>query len=149
MHPKKISVCCGKIICFGCFHEHELQSDGSPTCPFCRAPKPSPKEFLKMLTKRADANDPRAIDELGMFYRIKKDSDKAIKLFHRAAELGSAYACGFLAVSYMNDSDGVIKNEAKAVQYCEEGAILGDRASRTNLGGDDANAGNFGRAIKH
>jgi hypothetical protein len=33
--------CCGKNICTGCRHEHEIQRSSRPTCPFCRADTPS------------------------------------------------------------------------------------------------------------
>jgi hypothetical protein len=35
------------------------------------------------------------------------------------------------------------------MQYKEKGAMAGDVGSRTNLGIDESNAGNFDRAIKH
>jgi TPR repeat protein len=79
---------------------------------------------------------------------IEKDMGKAIKLFHRAAELGSGQANWTLGVMY-DKSDGVSKEEAKARQYYEKGAMAGDVTSRLNVGVDAANTGNFDRAIKH
>jgi hypothetical protein len=61
MMGKAFMPCCGKIICIGCCQAHDLQSNGSiPTCPFCRACKPSAKEYIEMLEKRADAHDANA-----------------------------------------------------------------------------------------
>jgi hypothetical protein len=90
--------CCGKIICAGCYHAHVLESNGSPTCPFCRADKPSGKETIEMLNKRVDANDADAIYGLGCIYfngsdyyddyDIQKDIDKAAKFFTVQLSLG-------------------------------------------------------------
>jgi TPR repeat protein len=148
--------CCGKTICSGCFHEHYLQSSGSPTCPFCRAKLPSTAlEFIKMLEKRVDANDSDAILQLGMLYllgdedlSITKEIDKAIKLLHRAAELGSAEAYNSLGVLY-GRGDDVSTDEAKANQYSEKAAMAGCVNSRIVLGNIDAKAGSFDRAVKH
>jgi tetratricopeptide (TPR) repeat protein len=152
---KAFRACCGKRICMGCAHEHELQSNGSPTCPFCRADTPSAKEHIKMLEKRVDANDANAIYQLGNKYfegdevcGIKKDVDKAVKLFHSAAELGCIEPCGRLGVIY-DKGEGAIKDKAKAMQYCEKGAMAGCVISRINLGINNANVGSFDRAIKH
>jgi tetratricopeptide (TPR) repeat protein len=79
---------------------------------------------------------------------IKKDTDKAVKLLQRAAELGSAEACGYLGFMY-GTGEGVNKDETKAKQYYEKGAIGGCAHSRFNLGNIDAIAGRFDRAIKH
>jgi hypothetical protein len=49
---KSFKACCGKIICCGCSHAHQLQStnSGSPNSfPFCRADTPSAKEFIRMV----------------------------------------------------------------------------------------------------
>jgi TPR repeat protein len=99
---KTFMACCGKTICGGCIHEYFLQSNGSPTCPFCRVDAPSDEEFIKMLQKRIDANDANSIIHLAREYlngnknlSIKKDTNKAAKLFHHAAEIGSeeAFRC--------------------------------------------------------
>jgi tetratricopeptide (TPR) repeat protein len=147
--------CCGKTLCIGCHHEHKQQSNGSPTCPFCRAAMPSAKEYIKMLGKRVDVNDSKATYELGYVYydvdeqlSVEKDVDKAVELFHRAADLGSAEAYHDLGVMYA-DGDGVIKDETKAKHYFEKAAIRGCQKSRFNLGCIDADAGGFDRAIKH
>jgi TPR repeat protein len=118
--------CCGKMICTGCCLAHHLQSrsNGSHTsCPFCRADTPSPNESIKMLEKRADANDAIAKLQLGAMYldgdedkNIKKDPDKAIKLLHRATELKCIPAYLILAIAY-GEGNGVSKDETKARQY--------------------------------
>jgi TPR repeat protein len=147
--------CCGKIVCSGCCHEHELQSSGLPSCPFCRADLPTAEGYLKMLEKRVDVNDSDAIYNLGMRYfegdevlSIKKDIDEAIKLLHRAANLGSADAYYNLGVLY-HKGEGVNKDKIKAKQYLEKAAMAGSAKARFALGNFDAQAGSFGRAIKH
>jgi hypothetical protein len=151
--------CCGKTICTGCCHANELQSSGDPTCPFCRAVQPSVKEFMKRLAKRVDANDAYAICQLGGMYfdgdedyGVKKDVYKAIELYHRAAELGSAWpsasAYKNLAVIYHN-GHGTVKDETKSKYYFELAAIAGNPKARGVLGHFDARAGSFDRAIKH
>jgi tetratricopeptide (TPR) repeat protein len=147
--------CCGKIICSGCRHAHELQSSGDPTCPFCRAVQPSVKEFVKRLEKRVDANDASAICQLGTKYfegdeecGVKKDVNEAIKLYHRAAKLGFASAYKNLAVIYRNGY-GTVKDETKSKYYYELAAMAGSPKARGVLGRFDAEAGRFDRAIKH
>jgi TPR repeat protein len=117
--------CCGKMICAGCRHAHQLQTNGGcPTCPFCRADIPEDaEETMSMLRKRADANDAMATFQLGWKYlngdddeNVKKDMDKAIKLLHRAAELGSALSCWNLGVMY-DTGHGVSTDEKKAKQF--------------------------------
>jgi TPR repeat protein len=146
--------CCGNKICTGCFHEHNLQSNGDPSCPFCRAELPSTAlEYIKQLEKRVDGNDFDAIFQLGIHYLhgnkgMTKDLDKTVKLHHRAAELGSSDACHNLALRYYQ-GDGVSKDETKGQQYFEKGAMAGCASSRFFLGFNDVYAGSFGRAIKH
>jgi TPR repeat protein len=156
MGGQTFMACCGKTICTGCSHEHELQSNGIPTCPFCRADMPPAKKYLKMMKKRVDANDSNAVLHLGNYYfsgderfRMTKDIDKAVKLYHRAAELGSAVAYRNLGTIYYFGNYGLTKDEIKGTQYFEKAAMAGCAASRYNLGLMDANAGRVDRAIKH
>jgi hypothetical protein len=153
---KTFMPCCGKMICSGCCHVHLLQSNGSATCPFCRADIPYyGKEVIKMLEERVDGNDSDAIYNLGRYYfegdedcGVKKNVDKAAKLFHRAADLGSAQAYHNLGVMYARGDD-VCKDDTKAKHYYEKATMAGCVTSRCNLGSMDANAGSFDRAIKH
>jgi hypothetical protein len=152
---KTFMPCCGKTICCGCDHAHQLQSSGRPTCPFCRAKTPFAKECIKMLKKRVDANDADAILQLGRYYiygkedsKINKDIGKAVKLLHCAAELGSAEAYHDLGAIYYRGDD-VSKDRAKAKQYFEKGAMRGCASSRFNLGIMHAQDGRPDQAIKH
>jgi TPR repeat protein len=108
-----------------------------------------------MLEKRVYADDAVAILQLGGYHLnghevsgIKIDLEKAVKLFHRASELGCAEAYHQLGNAYEKGC-GVSKDVAKARQHYEKGAIGGYVNSRFNLGCYDANHGNFDRAMKH
>lgn len=96
-----------------------------------------------------------AVYQLGVMYlngseplNIKKDVEKAVEMLHRAAELGSAEAYCILGLMYQA-GDGVNNDEAKGRQYYEKSAMAGNVTARFTLGCDDADAGNFDRAIKH
>jgi hypothetical protein len=150
--------CCGKRICTGCSFEHQQQNlgKGRPTCPFCRADMPFSKEFVKMMQKRADANDADAIYQLGDIYlngdeeySITKDVDRGVMLLHRAAELGNADAYRQLGALFYKGDNGVIKDQTKAKQYYKKAAMAGCVSSRFLLGCWDAEAGRFDRATKH
>jgi TPR repeat protein len=147
--------CCGKMICAGCDLAH-VRSNGSPACYFCRAKDLSAKEFIKQLEKRADLNDSTAVCQLGNYhwrgnddFGVKKHIDHAVKLWHRAAELGSLKALNNLGVLFNHGCDGISKDKTKAKQYFEKGAMAGFADSRLILGGIEYDAGNFDRATKH
>ena len=64
--------CCGKLICCGCMYAPVYDSQGNKVaekkCLFCRTPESSPKENIKRLEKRVEADDAEAIAKLGCFY---------------------------------------------------------------------------------
>jgi TPR repeat protein len=74
---------------------------------------------------------------------------KAVELLHHAAELGSAEAYYHLGVFHEAGINGVIRDEIKAKQYYEKGAMAGCVFSRFKLGCFDDIAGRFDRAVKH
>ncbi len=80
-------------------YAHQLHNKSGQTCPFCRADimPITDEEWMKMMEKRAAANNDVATFQLGhMHHRgdlgVKKDLGKAVELHVRAAELGSALA---------------------------------------------------------
>jgi TPR repeat protein len=82
---------------------YELQYiDRFPTCPFCRALKPSPEEYIEMMGKRIDSNDANAMYEMYLIgeelTNLKQGVREAFKFYHRAADLGSSGACRFLSI---------------------------------------------------
>jgi TPR repeat protein len=132
---QSFTACCGKMVCLGCFYQQQLEhkhnhQNRSPTCLFCRAAIPIDKEYNQLLEKRVNSNDAKAT-QLGMMYLhgdhdrgVKKDLRKAIKLLHRAAELGCVPSNANLADLHYK-GDGVSKDKKKAMQYYEKAAMAG------------------------
>ena len=151
--------CCGKMICSGCAHAPVFDNQGNEIdnekCPFCRT-DPDPKsneEGIEREKKRMDLNDPIAIFNLGCWYRDGRNSfpqeyDKALELFHRAAELGCAKSYCSIGVYYENGR-GVEIDIKRAVHYYELAAMMGDAYARANLGLREKKADNMDRALKH
>jgi len=146
------------MICTGCVYAPLYDSQGNEVdnekCPFCRTPHPdTEEEHVKRLKKRVEANDGQAFFTLGSYYRdglfgLPQDYDKALELFHRAAELGNADAYGCIGNVYEN-GEGIVVDKKKAKHYYELGAMGGDVAARYNLGLEEEDAGNIDKAIKH
>lgn len=133
--------CCGKIICNGCSHAHQLQSNGRPTCPFCRSQLPgNVAEMIQQLNKRLEVNDPWAFSHIGVKYfrgdGVVQNKSKALEYFCRGAELGSADASLCVAQAY-DEGDGVTKDEKKATYYFVLAAMQGNTLTRHNLGFDE------------
>jgi len=153
--------CCGKTICSGCYHApiydnqgNKVDDDKQNECPFCRtvAPK-SEKESERRNKKRLEANDPRAIYELGLCYSegldgFTRDYNKALEYFHRAIDLGYTEAYCNIGFAYKYGR-GVEVDEEKALHYYELAAMRGDVPARYNLGNNEARARNIDRALRH
>ena len=123
-------------------------------CPFCRALAPkSDEEVIKRMQKRVEMGDAQAIYNLGCYYALgmyglPQDRDKALELFHRAAELDYTTAYHSIGLCYY-DGRGAERDEMKAKHYWELAAIGGVEKSRHNLGILEGRAGNMNRALKH
>ena len=152
--------CCGKIICCGCCHAPVYDNLGNEIsekkCPFCRTSVPTSDEYnLERLQKRVDLDDAEAIVKLGCNYRdgdygFPQDDTKALKLFLRAGDLGSASAEAYCNIGYSyNNGRGVEMDKKKAKHYYELAAIGGDATARYNLGNHERREGNTNRALKH
>jgi len=149
--------CCGKDICSGCAHAPRYDNQGNivdnSTCAFCRAPTPTEEESSKREKARAAVNDPIALFNLGCDYRYgengsPQDYTKALEFWHRAGELGHAFANCNMGLAY-NKGRGVEMDKKKANHYYELAAMAGDADARCNLGIKEENAGNWDRALKH
>ena len=149
--------CCGKAICSGCIYAPVYDNQGNKVdkkCPFCRTPSlTTDEEIIDRLKKRIEAGDAYAMHNLGNCYRdetngLQQDHTKAIKLWHRAAELGFARACSSIGYAYDN-GEGVEFDPKKANHYYELAAMRGDVCARHNLGLNEGRAGNHKRAYKH
>ena len=103
--------------------------------------------------KRVELDDAVAIHNLGAYYSrglhgFPQDYEKALKLFHRATELGHADAYGSIGIVFENGRGAEVDTK-KATYYYELAAMGGDSQARYNLGCMEANAGNIDRATKH
>ena len=149
----KYYACCGKIMCNGCIFVN-ARIDSVAKCPFCRAlVTSSDEEIIKRVKKRVEMGDVEAIYNLGCHYSngrygLQQDSAKAVELYLRAGELGSAAAYNNIAVCYSNGR-GVERDEKKVLHYYELAAMGGDVCARYNLGIIEEEAGNNDRALKH
>jgi len=101
-------VCCGKTICCGCMHAFQSRATKKEhdICPFCRSPPPrSDEEMIKRYEKRIELNDAYATYNMGGYharglYGLPRNMAKALELWHRAGELGSAEAYYNIGIAY-------------------------------------------------
>ena len=143
--------CCGKVVCSGCIHAVVKRDGFASLCPFCRCLEPSSdEEILKRMQKRMDAE---AFNSLGLYhndgmYGLPKDVNKALELFHRAADLGNATSYYNIGNGYFFGR-GVDIDKKRAKHYYELGAMRGCVLARHNLAVIEENSGDMNRAIKH
>ena len=118
-------------------------------CLFCRQPTPnSETEFIKIVKKRIEVNDPAAIYELSTRRYEEGDFDIAIEYWTKAAGLGEAGAHYQLSVLY-HLGQGVEKDEEKEFYHLEEAAIGGHVDARDHLGVIEWKNKRFERAVTH
>jgi len=150
------AACCGKVICRGCMHAVQSRAvkRKDDVCPFCRTLTPSSnEEMVKRYEKRMEINDPIAIYNLGGFYAqgsygVRENYVKALELWHRAGELGSADAYCCIGMAYEHGL-GVEVDKKMAKHYWGLAAIKGDVDARCNLGGAEGKVGDMDRALRH
>ena len=146
--------CCGKIICNGCRYADNARQyrEKRLSCPFCRHSLPETQEDTnvnKNLMKRAEANDPAALLQMGVWHSHREEYDKTFEYYTRGSELGDADAHYNLSLLYMN-GQGVEKDETKEIYHMEEAAIRGNPRARFNLGVYEwRNDKKSERAVKH
>jgi tetratricopeptide (TPR) repeat protein len=147
-----INTCCCKRICDGCNHanyEREREESLEHRCPFCRQPTPeTDEETDQNEMKRAKANDPVALYQMGGRCADKGDYDGAFEYWTKAARLGDMEAHYNLSRFYY-EGRGVDRNEKKQVYHLEEAAIGGHPEARYSLGVHEGKNGKHERAIKH
>jgi len=147
-----INSCCCKRICDGCNHANklrEVEQGLEHKCTYCREPIPIlDEEIKKNQMKRAKANDPIAIFEMGIKCRDEGDLGGAIQYWTKAAALGNMIAHFNLSLLYQL-GDGVEKDKKKEIYHLEEAAIGGDPDARYNLGCVESENGRYDRASKH
>ena len=86
--------------------------------------------MTQRLKKRVEAGDANAMYILGSFYSegsfgLPQDYEKALKLWHRAGELGDADAYHNISYAYYN-GEGVERDEKKANHFDELAAMGGE-----------------------
>eukprot|EP00979_Chaetoceros_neogracilis_P013164 scaffold3710_cov286-Chaetoceros_neogracile.AAC.21 len=148
--------CCGKIVCCGCFHAHEVAAADTEKlkCVFCRTEVTSSDEMkIERIEKRVEANDAQAMFQLGCCYELgmkglRQDTAKALELYHKTAKLGNNTAHYNLS-AYYHTGDIVEKDTGKETYHLQLGAMAGNVRARHNLGCAEGNAGNMDRAYKH
>jgi len=150
MEMEEYFSCCGKGICEGCVNSFR-KSGNIEKCPFCNSERggKTDEEQLEELRKRMAANDPGAIFLLANYYYygwagLQQDQTKAIKLYIKAADLGSSMAHCNLGKVYYEGGD-----LTKAKFHYEAAAMAGLDVARLNIGSTESSSGNMDRAVKH
>ncbi|KAL7529420.1 hypothetical protein ACHAXR_005123 [Thalassiosira sp. AJA248-18] len=143
--------CCGKLMCAGCICADILtRGNREWFCPFCRTPRAaSDEEGIERIKKRIEAGDAIAMNTLGLRYSsgdgVPQDSNKALELWQRAAQLGCAESHYNIAEAYFNGEDV----EKDFIHHWELAAMGGHVGARYNLGILEENEGDMNRALKH
>jgi len=102
-----------------------------------------------------EKDDPIAFRSLGWYYfnglyGLPQDYDKALELYHHAAELGNAIAYSNIGFCYFNGhGHGIEVDEKKALHYYKLAAMGGVVQARNHLGFKEERAANFDRALRH
>ena len=102
-------------------------------CPFCRTVDESDKQWeLEQEIKRANAGQPGAMRRIAGFhyfghgkYYPQKDKAEGWKWYMRAVEAGSGEAAMDVGKLYW-EGDFVEKDDAKALEYSQKAASLGE-----------------------
>jgi TPR repeat protein len=118
-------------------------------CAFCREPPSKSKaEHYEKAMKRAKANDPVAMNELGKKCHREGNFDNAFEYFTKSAALGYIAAHYNLSCAY-GKGKGVERDEKKKLYHLEEAAIGGHPYARFNLGCIEGNSRRYDRAMQH
>ncbi len=147
-----LNSCCCKGICNGCNYANkhrEIEQGLEERCPYCRELMPKANEEMDQnLMKRATANDPIALFDMGVTCYKERDYEGAVGYYAKAAALGNADAHFNLSAMYQL-GEGVEKDKKKEMYHLEEAAIGGHPMARNNLGAYEGINGRNDRAMKH
>ena len=120
-----------------------------PTCPYCRTPIPETQaEADRNSMKRAEANDPVAMRQMGANCAHEGDYSAAFEYWTKAAKLGDVEAHNQLSIMYLNGS-GVDKDEQKGIHHLEVAAICGHPEARYHLAMHEGRNRKIDRSVKH
>jgi len=149
------SACCGKMICGGCDLQHNVKSEGSRSCAFCRVPIPtSDKATLAQYRKIVKRNDPLAICNLGIYhgngdYGLPVDHAKCFSLVRQSAGLGCAVAQYQIGIYYHTGAMGLEQNKEEAIKWWKKAAEGGHFQALRNVGTIEYINGNHVAAMRH
>ena len=151
-NKSKLNSCCCKIFCNGCNYankKREWEQGLEYKCPYCREPVPDTEEEIdENLMRRIKANDPIALNEMGVKRHNEGDYEKAFEYYTTAAGLGDADANYNLSIMY-SEGQGVERDLKKKIYHLEEAAIGGHPDARFNIGNHEFRNGRKNRAVKH
>ena len=160
--------CCKKRMCCACYWgsykvikkenaknaEKEEQEMILHLCPFCREPETTTnEEEVKKLEAQAARNDPNAFMMLTTYHDIlgvsehTKDELGKVDVWIRAAEIGSANACG--CIGNINDGDSLEDADDRESFFYRMGALRGDVVCRHIIGQVEYDKGNYELSIRH
>eukprot|EP00984_Skeletonema_dohrnii_P020452 scaffold9984_cov148-Skeletonema_dohrnii-CCMP3373.AAC.3 len=143
--------CCSTMVCDGCAYANrlrQLRQRLPSVCPFCRHPVRTTDEDHKNDLKRAAANDPAALYNIGSKHHDEGDYEVAFEYWTKSAEFGNVIAHYELSGLY-HKGNGVEKDLEKEIYHLEEAAIAGDPRARFRLGYIEVRGERFDRAVKH
>ena len=160
LQKSAVASCCSKRVCCGCILASQKQEKAARLehkCPFCRDPMPKSEEEYKIhavndkrkLAKRAEANDPVALCEMGATHHREGDYEKAFECFTKAVAFGNNVSAHSQLSQMYHFGRGVEKDEKKKFYHLEEAAIGGDAIARHNLGCTEEKRCKMDRAVKH
>jgi TPR repeat protein len=132
-------------------HWNDPDVDKKNTCPFCRqiAPRDGTDQAYNYRKTRAEANDPVAMTDLGVYlHEDKRDYDGALKWWNKAAAMGDAEAHYELSVAYY-EGKMISKDATKEKYHLEDAALRGHVIARSNLAMHEGEQGNRERAVRH
>ena len=152
VNKSSIYSCCSQRICDGCAHankQREKEQGLEQKCPYCREELPETEEEINQnKRKRAKANDPLALLQMGMKCDREGDNEGAFQYYTKAAALGDIEAHFRLSFLYA-EGEGVEKDPKKEIYHLEEAAIGGHPLARFNLGCVEYEKGREDRANRH
>ena len=146
--------CCCKFICRGCDYANKMREKKGrldPKCLFCRHPIPDSEEeaiIINNYMKRAEANDPVAMLQMGYFRKKAGDHVGADEYYTKAAALGNVEAHYNLSLMYKHGHPDEKIRKTK-LYHLEEAAIGGQVDARYDLAIYEATHQRFDRSIKH
>lgn len=101
----------------------------SPAARAARAPEMSHRDSVMAVVQAAEASDPEALNQLGLWYyngeNVERDYQLAARLWAKSAHLGYAPAVRNLGICYQNGR-GVEADSARATELYAKALTMGD-----------------------